>query len=338
VSILARLRRPVIGAPLGGGPSTPELAAAVTAAGGLGFIAAGYRTVDETAVQLAAARGQTDGPLGLNLFVPGAPVVDRDSVDVYARRLAAWAAQRDLPLGAPRHDDDHWAGKLALAEAHAPDVVSFTFGCPEASIVRRLRHAGSEVWVVVTSPEEARTAVAAGADALVVQGAEAGGHQASFDDALDEEPRGLLELLARVRAAVDVPLIGAGGIGDRHAFADAQAAGAAAGQIGTALLLAPEAGTSAVHRDALVAATAPTALTRAWSGRLARGIVNGFQAEHTVAAPRGYPEIHYLTAPLRAHGRDVGDRDLVNLWAGEAYPLARAAPAGEIVAAMCGER
>lgn len=320
---------------MAGGPSTPALAAAVTGAGGLGFTAAGYRTADEVAAALAAARSLADGPVAVNLFVPGSTgAADPGEVEAYAVRLRDWTDARGAPLGRARFDDDGWAAKLALVEAQAPDVVSFTFGCPEAAVVGRLRRAGCEVWVTVTSVAEARAAVAAGTDVVVVQGAEAGGHQGSFDDAVGREPLGVLALLRLVRAAVDVPLVAAGGIADGPALAAVLAAGAAAGQLGTALLLSPEAGTSPVHRAALAARDAPTALTRAWSGRLARGIVNGFQAEFTEGAPRAYPELHHLTAPLRAHGRGVGDADLVNLWAGQAYPLAREAPAAEIVATI----
>ena len=166
------------------------------------------------------------------------------------------------------------------------------------------------------APTEAKVATAAGVDALVVQGSEAGGHQASFDDT-DAAPVGLLALLQLVRNATDLPLVAAGGIANGEAVAGVIAAGAAAAQIGSALMLTPEAGTSPPHRAAFNA-DAPTALTRAFSGRRARGIVNRFMRDHDAAAPKAYPHVHYLTVPLRAAARAAGDADGINLWAGQA--------------------
>jgi nitronate monooxygenase len=136
-----------------------------------------------------------------------------------------------------------------------------------------------------------------------------------------------------VRAATDLPLVAAGGIADGRGVAAVLAAGAAAAQLGTAFLRCPEAGTATVHREAL-ARPGATALTRAFSGRLARGIVNRFMVEHSAEAPSAYPEVHHLTTPLRAHGRATGDGDVVNLWAGQAHELAPELPAGELVAVL----
>ena len=194
----------------------------------------------------------------------------------------------------------------------------------------RLQNSGIAVWCTVTSPTEAGIAAVAGVDALVVQGAEAGGHQGSFDDT-DAAPIGLLALLQQVRTATALPLVAAGGIANGHGVASVIAAGASAAQIGTCLMLTPEAGTSRPHRAAF-ARDAPTALTRAFSGRRARGIVNRFIRDHDVAGPKAYPQVHYLTAPLRAAARAAEDADGINLWAGQAYPLAEAVPAAELVA------
>jgi len=202
--------------------------------------------------------------------------------------------------------------------------------------VAGLRAVGTGVWVTVTDPDEAREAAAAGAGALVVQGTEAGGHRGAFVDREDRVDYGLLALLQLVRAHVDLPLVAAGGIATGRAVAAVLAAGAAAAQVGTAFMLCPEAGTSAPHRAALASAR-PTGLTRAFSGRLARGIVNRLQAERTATAPLAYPEVHHVTAPLRAAARDAGDEDVINLWAGEAHALAAEAPAAEVVARLMDE-
>ena len=319
--LLRTLGLPIVLAPLAGGPSTPELAAAVSGAGGLGFLAAGYLSAEALGERVLRTRALTDRPFGVNLFVPGpaaAPAVFAD----YVQGLEA----EGLQVGAPAFDDDDWDAKLALLERDPVAVVSFTFGLPEPDVLDRVRASGAEAWVTVTSAEEARAA-AVHADALVVQGAEAGGHRGSWVDHEGLTPVSLHALLQLID--VDVPLVASGGIATAAAVRAALALGASAAQVGTAFLRAPEAGTSQAHRDAL-ATDAPTGLTRAFSGRLARGIRNRFMDEHP-EAPLAYPEIHYATAPVRAAARKAGDADLINLWAGEAHALAEALPAAEIV-------
>lgn len=319
---------PIVQAPMAGGPSTPELAAAVANAGGVGFVAAGYRSPRAFAEDLAATRALTDGPVGANLFAPSGAPADPAIVAAYAERLGPEAEGAGVALGAPRFDDDSFDAKLAVLHEHPADVVSFTFAPPPAEAVAAMRATGAAVWVTVTHPDEARLAVAVGADALVVQGAEAGGHRGSFDDGPADI--GLMALLALVGRAVDVPLVASGGIATGAGVAAVLAAGAAAAQLGTAFMLCPEAGTAPAHREA-IAAPGRTALTRAFSGRLARGIENRLLREHSAAAPSAYPEVHHLTTPLRAHGRAVGDPDLINLWAGQAHELARAVAAADVV-------
>jgi nitronate monooxygenase len=319
----------VVLAPLAGGPSAPELAAAVSNAGGLGFVAAGYLAVDELAARIARARRLTDGPLGVNVFVLERRVLDQHAVTDYALELEPDARRLGVELGEPRFDDDELAAKLEVASG-AVEVLSTTFGCLPGDAVASVQAAGTSVWATVTSPEEARAARDRGVDALVVQGAEAGGHGGSWDDGGELVP--LRDLLGAVRAAVDLPLIAAGGIGDRDAAVAALEAGAAAVQAGTAFLLAPEAGTSEPHRRALTAGRG-TAVTRAFTGRRARGIVNEFMRRHP-DAPSAYPHIHHLTAPLRAAARAAGDAESINLWAGVNHDRAEARPAAEIVARL----
>jgi len=321
---------PVVGAPLAGGASTPPLAAAVSEAGGLGFIAAGYKRVDEVRSEIEQVRARTRRPFGVNVFFPTRVTVDEAALADYILRLAGEAERYGVACGQASWSDDGWEGKLELVTRERPAVVSFTFGCPDRAIIAGLQEVGIAVWCTVTAPKEATIATSAGVDALVVQGAEAGGHQGSFDDN-DAAPVGLLALLQLVGKVTDLPLIAAGGIANGEAIAGVIAAGASAAQIGSGLMLTPEAGTSEPHRAAF-ARDAPTALTRAFSGRRARGIVNRFMRDHDAAAPRAYPHVHHLTAPLRAAAREAADADGIHLWAGQAHSLAEPVPAAELVA------
>ena len=330
--MLRTLTVPIVLAPMAGGPTTPELVAAVSGAGGFGFVAGGYVDAAALAATIAAVRERTDRPFGVNLFLPDER---RDEgVADYRARLAA----AGLDPGEPVWDDNGYPDKLALLLADPVPVVSFTFGCPDAATVARLHDAGSEVLATVTTPAEARTAAAAGVDALVVQGMEAGAHRGVADDDPADpyggELYGLLALLRLVAAAVDLPLVAAGGIADGAGVAAVLAAGAAAAQLGTAFLACPEAGTNPVHRAALTAPAGPsTAITRAFTGRPARGIRNAFLDAHTAAAPAAYPQVHHMTRPIRAQG----DPGTSSLWAGQAYPLLRPMPAAELVATLLAE-
>ena len=346
---------PVVQAPMAGGPSTPELAAAVSDAGGYGFLAAGYLSAAELSELVAATRALTGRPFGVNLFVPSAPG-DPAEVAGYARTLQPEADRLGVALGEPRWDDDDYPGKLEVLEAAGVHLVSFTFGCPDQQAVERLHRAGSQLAVTVTSVSEARSAVAAGADLLVVQGTEAGGHQGSFasDQAADDQAadgqaadgqvadgrvaeiaanhRPLLAILAELRETVGLPMIGTGGVMSGADAAAVLNAGAVAVQIGTALLCTPEAGTSAVYRQALRDPSfSDTIVTRAYSGRYARGLVNRFAAVHHAQAPQAYPEVHYLTRPLRAAATRAGDADVPNLWAGTGWRQLTVEPAAAVV-------
>jgi nitronate monooxygenase len=332
--VLDGVRFPIVQAPLAGGASTPALTAAVVEAGAFGFVAAGYRTPQALREDVAAVRAATDRPFGVNVFVPGA-ASEPSEYEAYVASLAGEAAAHDVDLGQARFEDDAWEAKLALLESEPVAVVSFTFGCPPAEVIARLQAVGSEVWVTITSPDEAAQAAAAGADALVAQGIEAGGHRASFVDGTGGE-YGLLALLQVLRSRTDLPLVASGGIATGAAVAAALCAGARAAQVGTAFMRCPEAGTSPAHREAL-ATPGATAVTRAFTGRQARGIVNRFLREHSAEAPAAYPEIHHVTAPLRAAGRAAGDADVLNLWAGQAHELAPELPAAEVVATMAAE-
>ncbi|WP_171161680.1 nitronate monooxygenase [Streptomyces sp. I05A-00742] len=336
-------RHPIVQAPMAGGGSCPPLAAAVSEAGGLGFLAAGYKTPAAMYEEIKQLRARTSRPFGVNLFMPQPPAADPAAVEVYAEQLAGEATWYDTPLcDWDRATDDAYEAKLAILLDDPVPVVSFTFGCPSADDLAALAAAGTRTVVTVTSVAEARAAREAGADALCVQGIEAGGHQGTHRDDPQADGAGagagLLALLTEVRETVPLPLIAAGGLMRGAQIAAVLAAGARAAQLGTAFLVCPESGASDLHKRAL---TDPlftgTEVTRAFSGRPARGLVNRFIREHGPYAPAAYPQVHYLTAGLRKAAAAAGDPQAVNLWAGQGHRLARDLPAARLVEVLTTE-
>lgn len=338
MTLLESLAVPIIQAPMAGGVSTPELVAAVSEAGGLGFLAAGYLPADRVRDQIAAVRALTTRPFGVNLFVPGDPSADVDAIARYRDRLEAEAALYGATLGEPVADDDAWTEKLAVLRETEVAVASFTFGCPTRATVENLKQYVSEVVITVTSAVEARLAADAGADALCVQGPEAGGHRGTFVNPEHVDEVGLLPLLRRVSAAVSRPLIATGGLSSGRDVAAVLAAGAIAAQLGTAYLACPESGANPLHKAALTDGSYPgTAVTRAFTGRPARGLVNRFMLDHSAEAPAAYPHLHHLTKTLRAAAAKAGDPAAMSMWAGQGHLFARALPAAELTHVLAAE-
>ena len=328
--MLEELELPVLVAPMAGGVSTPALVTAAAEEGAAGFLPLGYLSpaAAEDAIRSVAKAGVR---YGVNIFVPRPPPADASEVLAYRERLRPEAEHYGVELPAPRlRDDDHYDSKVELTVGAAPAWVSFTFGIPDLRIVAALRRAGSTVLVTVTDTDDARRAVAAGADALIVQGGDAGGHSATTRPGAFRGDRGALEVLREVRAAVDVPLVAAGGVGAAADVRALIAAGAVAVQSGTSFLLAAEAGTRPAHRAALGTA-GPTVLTRAFSGHPARALPNRFTETYGRYAPIAYPAVHHLTAGLRAAAAAAGDAEALNLWAGAAYRQARPGTVREIL-------
>ncbi|KAB2382727.1 nitronate monooxygenase [Actinomadura montaniterrae] len=320
---------PIVQAPMAGGPSTPELAAAVSDAGGLGFLGAGYKTAGAMRADIDRTRALTSRPFGVNLFMPSHDDVDPAAVAAYRDALAPEARRLGVDPGTPAARDDAYDAKIADLLSDPPAVVSFTFGCPDDAVVRAFQERGVVVAVTVTTAEEARLASAA--DALCAQGTEAGGHRGSFTNTFDGALP-LRDLLRDVLAVTDRPVIAAGGLGTPDDVAEILSLGAVAAQLGTAFLRCPESGASALHEAALADPRfTSTAMTRAFSGRPARGLVNRFLTEHSAGAPAAYPDVHYVTSPLRKAAAAQGDPDIVNLWAGTAFRAAAEAPAADLV-------
>jgi len=323
---------------MAGGPSTPELAAAVSLAGGFAFVPAGYLSAESFATELAAAQAMGQ-PFGVNLFVPQAGGVDPAAYAAYSAAIHGEAEALGVALpDQPRHDDDAWRAKLDLLLASPAPVVSLTFGLPEHADIAALRAAGSRVLATVTTPDEARAAEDAGVDGLVVQGPAAGGHSGTFDPRRTISDTDTASVVRAVAAVTRLPLVAAGGVDGPVAVRRLLAAGAEAVAVGTLLLRAAEAGTASTHRDALAdPAFAATVITHCFTGRPARALRNGFVERHHDEAPYGYPELHHLTRDLRRAAARAGDPHRLHLWAGTGYRSAEARPAGEIVRALAAE-
>src|SRR5258706_12437188 len=267
---------------MAGGPSTTKLIAAATQAGGVGFVAAGYKAAPAMSADIDAVTAVTSEPYGVNVFVPGAPA-DPHAVALYVAAIAGDAAALGAAPGTASWDDDDWHAKIADLIARPVPIVSFTFGSPEPEIVAALRAAGSSVWVTVTDPAEAVAALSAGAGCMCVQGTEAGAHRGTFTNA-PGGTAGVIELIATIRAVTSVPLVAAAGIMDAAGGTAAPAPRATPGPCGTPVLRCPESGAHPVYKAALAdpryRGTRGTAVTRAFSGRPARGLVNGFLRDH----------------------------------------------------------
>ena len=309
---------------MAGGVSTPAFVAAVAQANAFPFIAAGYVGPDRLASEISLAR---DGgfDFGVNLFVPSPSRCDLREFVAYARRLQSEADPYGLTLDPdPVTDDDWWNEKLALLRESPVPLVSFTFGLPTAQQVAQLRRRGTRVLATVTRVAEAEAAVALGVDGLVVQGPAAGGHSATFEPTRRIVDAPTAAVVRAVRSAVALPVIAAGGVDSDLAVQELFAAGAESVAVGSLLLRSDEAGTSATHRRALSdPAFTETAITRAFTGRPARGLRNGLMRRHENAPLDAYPAVHHLTRPLRQAAAAAGDPDRLHLWAGTGWRAAR---------------
>lgn len=297
------------------------------------MLAAGYKTAEAMAAEIEEVRSVV-GNFGVNVFVPEAEASDPAGLAAYARALAPLAAE--LGVAPPRpagFSDDHYAAKLDHLVAHPVPVVSFTFGLPCAEDIARLRAAGSAVVLNATDAAEVRAADALQPDAITVQGFEAGGHRATHSQAKSPAETGTARLVAQARAITGRHLSAAGGIADPDTARLMLAAGADTVQVGTLFLTTEEAGTKEAHREALLGGEyRDTVSTRAFSGRAARALRNRFTERMSAHQVVGYPQVHYMTAPLRAaSAASAADAGGLNLWAGTGFAACRRVSAREVV-------
>lgn len=323
---------PVLAAPMAGGATTAAMVIAAAGAGSLGLLAAGYKSADTVRDEIAVVR-QASIPFGVNVFAPNPVPITPTDYHRYAAEIQREADRFGITLPAdPIDDDDAFGAKIELLLSDPVPVVSFTFGVPDAQVVRALQRAGTIVIQTVTASEEADVAAAAGVDMLAVQAAAAGGHSGILrpDRLPADVPIG--DLVQQVRSAVALPVLAAGGLSTPTDVRDVLAAGADAAVVGTALLLADESGASATHQRALTDPARPeTVFTRAFTGRPARGLRNHFIDTYEASAPLGYPAIHHLTSPLRKAAAAAGEPGIVHLWAGTGYADAVKEPTATIL-------
>ena len=337
--MLDTLDIPILQAPMLGA-SSPALAAAVSNAGGLGSVALGALAPEKVAGLAAEIRALTTRPFGINLFVQRPAPVDKAAIAVAVAKLRPWRDRFGLSDAVfPRKWFADFEAQLQAVIACRPAVASFTFGCLTAEEISRLHAVDIFVIGTATTTAEARMWEAAGADAICLQGLEAGGHRGSFTPNDQTRAVPLRQLLQATSAVTRLPLIAAGGIMTGRDIAEVLKTGGVAAQLGTAFLLCPEATTNAPWRAALKNAGGDTRLTRAFSGRYARGIVNAFMddmAEIESALP-DYPVQNILTGDLRTACAKAGSSDCLSLWAGTNYANAREMPAAELVRTLWAE-
>lgn len=330
---LPRSEHPIVLAPMGG-VATVDLVVAVCEAGGLGILPCAYLTPEQITAQIAAVRKGTRRPFGVNLFVEQLPfVADAAKIAASHERLRAYRDELGIPQpSTPALPPEHYQGQLdAILEA-CPDLFTFTFGIPDAAAMERFRTAGIPTMGTATTVAEAHALKDAGVDGVFAQGAEAGAHRGTFLAPVEESQVGTLALVPQVVDATGLPVYAAGGIGDGRGVAAALVLGATAAAVGTSFLLAPEAGTSSAYREVLKSARAShTVLTRVFSGRAARGVPNRATAELAEADIAPYPFQNAMTRDVRNAAAAQDNAEFLSLWAGQAAPLAREAPAREII-------
>lgn len=338
------IRHPIVQAPMAG-TSTPEMAAAVCEAGALGSIALGAVDAEGGAAMIAKTRALTDRPFNVNLFVhaPAMPDAARQAKWIAALRplFAEFDAAPPRALRAIYRSFLQDDAMLAMLLEARPAIVSFHFGLPQAETIAALKGAGCLLLSTATSLAEAEAARAAGIDAVVAQGWEAGGHRGMFDPSAPDARLGTLALTRLLVRDSGLPVIAAGGIMDGAGVAAALRLGAVAAQLGTAFIACPESSADEGHRAALMSEAAHrTTMTAAISGRPARCLANRFTewgASNAHVPHPDYPIVYDAGKALNAAAKAKGETGFGAQWAGQGAPLARAMPAAEMVATLVRE-
>ncbi len=338
---LLNIENPIIQGPMGGGPSTPELVAAVSNAGGLGSLGAAYQTPDQIRDTIRRIRSLTSRPFNVNLFAGGWNANAQFDAGPMLEVLTEIHAKLGLPAPTvPKPAPDPFPAQLETVLDERPPIFSFTFGVPNADALSRLKSRGITTIGTATTVDEARHLEQAGVDVVFAQGAEAGAHRGTFLASVESSMVPTLDLVRATVAAVQIPVIATGGLMDGRDIVAALNAGASAASLGTAFLASPECGTPETHKRAILAAKQDTTVvTRAFSGRAARGLKNAYIAAVEAQPERilPYPFQNALTRPMRTTAAQQGRADYLSLWAGQGVARARAMPAAELVAQLLRE-
>jgi nitronate monooxygenase len=338
-----QLQHPIVQAPLAGGGDTPELVAAVSNAGGLGFIGAAYLSPEQIQDSARAVRAKTSRPFGINLFapqpIPGSPA----NVELALQHIAPYYSELGLPAPSlPATPHNNFAEQLTAALESGASIFSFTFGLIPADALSALHSRDFLVAGTATTVDEAIALERSGVDAIVTQGSEAGGHRGTFLGDFDKAMVGTISLVPQVVDAVRIPVIASGGIMDGRGIAAVLALGASAAQLGTAFLTCYESGVPDAYREAILHAKEDqTRTTRAFSGRPARGITNRFmnemESEEYADLILPFPLQNALTRPLRSAAARQGRAEFLSLWAGQGVRLARRQPAADLISQLVRE-
>ena len=335
------IEHPILLAPMAGAGGTPELAAAVSNAGGLGAWGGAYAKPEEIAGAIRRIRQLTQRPFSVNLFAGGYETDRKVDPQPMLEIMAEAHAKLGLPPPLlPPVPADPFDAQLEAVLEERPPIFSFTFGMPSAAQIAALKNRGIAVTGTATTVQEARRLQQAGVDAIAAQGAEAGAHRGSFAAPFEDSMIPLAVLVREICASTALPVIASGGVMDGRDVAKAMALGAAAVQLGTAFLPCPESGAPPAYKRALLEAkTNTTVITRAFSGRPARGLTNAFIAmvadkEDSILPFRQQND---LTRPMRNAAGQQGIADFISLWAGQGVARSRAMPAADLVKTLVDE-
>jgi len=337
------LQHPLIQAPMAGGGDTPDLVAAVGNAGGIGFIGAAYSTPEQIAELGRAVRAKTPRPFGVNLFAPLPAPQSVSNAQAAVDRVAPFYAELGLPVpSAPELPRTSFSEQIAACLEMGAAALSFTFGVLPSAAIAAVKHRGLLLMGTATTVDEAMALEKVGVDAVVAQGSEAGGHRGTFLGDFNAALIGTISLVPQIVDAVRVPVIASGGIMDGRGIAAALALGASAVQLGTAFLTCDESGICEGYKQTILdAGEDETRVTRAFSGRPARGIVNRFmrtiESGDTSEAILPFPLHNVLTRPLRNAATKQNRPEYLNLWAGQGVRLARRQRAANLVARLAAE-
>jgi len=330
-----KIAYPIIQAGMAGGVTTPELVAAVSNAGGLGTLGAGYMSAEQIRFAVETIRRHTDRPFAVNLFIPESYQENVEDIQAMNRTLDTFRNELGIPnspeiakAAEPFHEQLD-----AVIELKVP-VFSFTFGIPDSAVMRRLKQAGIYTLGTATTVKEALALQDAGVDAVVAQGSEAGGHRGTFADKAETALIGTLALVPQVADAISIPVIAAGGIMDGRGLAACLMLGADGVQMGTAFIASPESGAHPAYKKALEVATEEqTAITAMYSGKAARGLMTTFMkrmSSYPGNVPP-YPIQNALTRDIRQAAAKANRPEYMSLWAGQGLRLVKPVPAAVVV-------